>query len=150
MDDIYGSILGWLGTAGTLSAYVLIWRGWVSPTGKRYAALNTIGGILAGAGAFAFGAWPAVASNVVWAVIGIHGLITATQRDRRESGSWQPSIEDQTDFDPVLTEEPSVTLLETQPLRLVQTQSIQLPTPEQVREHAAQREASQDAYVRSA
>lgn len=150
MDDFIGSILGWLGTAGTLSAYVLIWRGWVSPTGRRYAALNAIGGTLAAAGAIAFGAWPAFASNAVWAVIGVHGFITATQRKRQESGSWEPAIEHQTDFAPVLTDQPASTILETQPIRLVQTQSIQLPTPEQIREHAEAKQQTQASVVSAA
>lgn len=77
MEDLVGATLGWLGTAGTFSAYLMIWRGWASPTAIRYASLNAIGGLLAAGGALMYGAWPAVASNLVWGVIGFHGVVCA-------------------------------------------------------------------------
>lgn len=77
MEDFVGATLGWLGTAGTFSAYLMIWRGWASPTAIRYASLNAIGGFMAAGGALMYGAWPAVASNLVWGVIGAHGVLCA-------------------------------------------------------------------------
>ena len=40
------AILGWMGTAGTLLAYVLVSRGRIASGSRRYAALNIIGGSL--------------------------------------------------------------------------------------------------------
>lgn len=94
MDDIIGGILGWVGTVGTLSAYVLLWRGWVSSDALHYSLLNTVGGLLAGAGAFAYGAWPAMVSNALWALIGLNGVISALRR------RWvKPSVTETSIFD---------------------------------------------------
>lgn len=94
MDDIIGGILGWVGTVGTLSAYVLLWRGWVSSEALNYSLLNTIGGLLAGAGAFAYGAWPAMVSNALWALIGLNGVITALRRRWGKASVTETSILD--------------------------------------------------------
>lgn len=82
MSEFVGSILGWIGTIGTFSAYLLLMHGRLSSETLRYSLLNAIGGLLASAGAFVFGAWPAVVSNVLWAGIGVHGVITALRRRR--------------------------------------------------------------------
>lgn len=73
--------LGWLGTCGTLGAYVLLSRGQLSAKSKRYAAMNLVGGLLAGTACVLYGGWPAAVSNYVWAVIGMHSLIRASRRD---------------------------------------------------------------------
>ena len=52
--------LGWLGTIGTIMAYVLMSNGKLVSTSKRYAAMNVVGGLLAGASATAYPAWPRV------------------------------------------------------------------------------------------
>ena len=86
MDALVGTILGWVGTLGTFSAYVLMMRGTWLPSTRAYLAFNAVGGLLAAAGALAFGAWPSVASNVVWGVMGAYGLYT-TYRRRSLSGA---------------------------------------------------------------
>lgn len=127
---LLGNVLGWLGTAGTFTAYVLIWRGWVPPTAKRYASLNALGGMLAATGALAYGAWPAVASNVVWALIGMHGLVEAVRRRRSaarsENGAQHPSshgahaaLEDVQPAHPLTPEEQAIFEAMTQPLPVI-------------------------------
>lgn len=86
MDGLVAGILGWLGTAGTFAAYLLLWRGRVASTSITYAAMNTVGGILAGTAGALYGAWPVVASNTIWAAIGAHTLVmTLRARSRRHS-----------------------------------------------------------------
>lgn len=77
------AVLGWTGTVGTFVAYVMVTRGHLSVQSRRYAALNGIGGLLAATGSVIYGAWPSVASNVVWAAIGFWTLVAATRERRR-------------------------------------------------------------------
>ena len=72
--------LGWLGMAGTFLAYLLLWRGRVGSESMSYALLNTAGGLLGGAASAMYGAWPSVASNVVWAVVGAQSVAAAWAR----------------------------------------------------------------------
>lgn len=71
--------LGWVGTIGTIMAYVLMSNGKLVSTSKRYAAMNVVGGLLAGASATAYAAWPSVVSNLVWATIGAWSLLSAVR-----------------------------------------------------------------------
>ena len=74
--------LGWIGTLGTMGAYVLLSRGRWHSTSLRYAALNGVGGLLGAAGSTLYGAWPSVASNVVWAGVAAQSVVM-TLRERR-------------------------------------------------------------------
>ena len=69
--------LGWVGTIGTIAAYILMSNGKLVSTSKRYAAMNVTGGLLAGASATTYAAWPSVVSNLVWASIGAWSLFSA-------------------------------------------------------------------------
>jgi hypothetical protein len=71
--------LGWVGTIGTMLAYVLMTRGRLVATSRTYAAMNAAGGLLAGASATAYAAWPSVASNLVWAGVGGWSLWSAAR-----------------------------------------------------------------------
>ncbi|GAA1940040.1 CBU_0592 family membrane protein [Nocardioides marmoribigeumensis] len=71
--------LGWMGTIGTMLAYVLMANGRLVATSRTYAAMNVAGGVLAGVGAMAYAAWPSVASNVMWAAIGAWSFLSATR-----------------------------------------------------------------------
>ena len=53
--------MGWIGTFGTIGAYVMLSRGSWHSSSLRYAALNGIGGLLGAAASAAYGAWPSVA-----------------------------------------------------------------------------------------
>jgi hypothetical protein len=66
--------LGWLGTTGTFGAYLLLSRGWLASQSLTYSTLNVVGGLLAALASAAYGAWPSVVSNIVWAVVGMHAV----------------------------------------------------------------------------
>ena len=88
------ALLGWLGTAGTLAAYGLLWRGRLTSTSRRYALLNLVGGVLAGTASGLYGAWPSAASNAIWAALGLHSMVArhAGTRDGEqvEADSLEP------------------------------------------------------------
>jgi hypothetical protein len=82
-------IMGWVGTLGSIYAYVLLSRGRVQATSLRYSALNLVAGVLAGTASAVYGAWPSVGANVVWCAIAIHSAATTLHRRR---GSSQPAL----------------------------------------------------------
>jgi hypothetical protein len=82
--------LGWIGTIGTIGAYVLLTRGTFGATSIRYSALNGLGGVLGAVGSSAVGAWPSVASNLLWAAIAGQTILL-TLRARR--GQLAPVVE---------------------------------------------------------
>jgi hypothetical protein len=75
------AVLGWVGTIGTMVAYFLVSRGRLRPDSARYATLNAAGGTLGAAASALYQAWPSVASNVVWAVIGLRTLVQVAGMD---------------------------------------------------------------------
>lgn len=75
-------VMGWIGTVGGITAYVLLSRGTLASSSLRYAALNGLAGVMAGVASAVYGAWPSVASNALWACIAAHSAIT-TLRARR-------------------------------------------------------------------
>lgn len=78
--------LGWLGTAGTFLAYALLWKGQLTSESRRYATLNTLGGLMGGSAAALYGAWPSAASNFAWAALGLHSMVRTyrmVREDRR-------------------------------------------------------------------
>ena len=77
--------MGWIGTVGTIGAYVMLSRGHWHSASLRYAALNGAGGLLCGAASAGYGAWPSVASNVVWSAVALHSAVM-TLRERRLAG----------------------------------------------------------------
>lgn len=78
--------LGWVGTAGTFGAYLLLSRGWLSSHSLTYSLLNVAGGLLAGGASVAYGAWPSVVSNLVWAAIGLQAAVQTLLERRRTPG----------------------------------------------------------------
>lgn len=75
------SAMGWIGTIGGISAYLLLSRGRWDATSLRYSLLNFVAGALAGTASLLYGAWPSVGSNVLWCAIAVHsGLTTLRQR----------------------------------------------------------------------
>ena len=67
--------LGWLGTGGTLLAYALLSKGRLSSQSRRYAVLNTAGGLSGGIAAALYGAWPSAVSNFAWAALGLGSMV---------------------------------------------------------------------------
>jgi hypothetical protein len=76
------SAMGWIGTVGTISAYVLLSRGRWSSASLRYSAINAVGGLLCAGASAAYGAWPSTTSNLLWSVIATQSVV-ATLRERR-------------------------------------------------------------------
>jgi hypothetical protein len=74
--------MGWLGTLGSVYAYVLLSRGRWHAASLRYSALNGLAGILGGCASAVYGAWPSVAANIVWTGIAVQSGL-ATLRERR-------------------------------------------------------------------
>lgn len=83
--------LGWLGTIGTLVAYLMLTRGHLAASSLSYAMLNALGGLFGGAASAAYGAWPSATSNFVWAALGLHSAIAAVCRHRRRELDSQHS-----------------------------------------------------------
>jgi len=77
--------MGWIGTMGTIGAYVMLSRGHWHSASLRYAALNGLGGLLCGTASAAYGAWPSVASNLVWSAVALHSALTTVLERRRAS-----------------------------------------------------------------
>ena len=75
--------MGWIGTVGSIAAYVLLSRGTWSATSLRYSALNGLAGIVAGCAGAAYGAWPSVGSNLLWTGIAAHSALTTLRTRRR-------------------------------------------------------------------
>jgi hypothetical protein len=73
--------MGWIGTFGTIGAYVMLSRGSWHSASLRYAALNGVGGLLGAAASAAYGAWPSVASTLLWSGVAVHSAIV-TLRSR--------------------------------------------------------------------
>ena len=78
--------MGWIGTVGTIGAYVMLSRGRWHSASLRYAALNGIGGLLAAGASAAYGAWPSVASNLLWSGVALHSaIVTVRERGARRA-----------------------------------------------------------------
>jgi hypothetical protein len=75
-------VMGWVGTVGSIWAYVLLSRGRVEATSLRYSALNLVAGVLAGTASAVYGAWPSVGANVVWCAIAVHSAMATVHRRR--------------------------------------------------------------------
>ena len=70
------AILGWVGTVGTLLAYLMVSRGRLQANSRRYAALNILGGVLGGSASALYGAWPSAVSNFIWAAVGLMPVVS--------------------------------------------------------------------------
>lgn len=91
------ALLGWIGTFGTIGAYLLLSRGHWHATSIRYAALNGVGGLLGAAGSSIYGAWPSVFSNLIWSAVAAQS-IAMTYRERRRAAA--PVVELHPDPEP--------------------------------------------------
>jgi hypothetical protein len=84
--DVIAAAMGWVGTFGSISAYLLLTQGRWQASSLRYAAVNGLAGVLAGSASAVYGAWPSVASNVLWSCIAVHSAI-GTLRARHAASS---------------------------------------------------------------
>ena len=74
--------MGWIGTVGSISAYLLLSRGQWHVTSLRYSALNGVAGVLAASASAVYGAWPSVVSNLLWSGIALHSAIVTLHARR--------------------------------------------------------------------
>ena len=72
--------LGWLGAILLLLAYWRVSHGLLDPKGRRYQWLNVAGGALLIVNSAWYGAFPSVAVNVVWILVGLQALLTWRRR----------------------------------------------------------------------
>lgn len=85
------SAMGWIGTIGGISAYLLLSRGRWDATSLRYSLLNFAAGALAGTASVLYGAWPSVGSNVLWCAIAVHSGVTTLRRRRTRVTLVEPA-----------------------------------------------------------
>ena len=64
------TLLGWEGISMLLASYALISTGRLNPRSLTYQAINIVAAIFLVINAFANTAWPFVALNTVWAIVG--------------------------------------------------------------------------------
>lgn len=90
---MFTAVLGWVGTLGTFSAYLLVSQGRLRSESLAYAWLNAAGGLLGGTASALYGAWPSATSNFVWAALGLHAIAKHHRGSRlqgRSSDSARP------------------------------------------------------------
>jgi hypothetical protein len=76
--------MGWIGTIGTITAYVMLTRGQLRSESIRYAMINFFGGLLGATASISYGAWPSVVSNVIWSGVAVQSIVmTLKARDWR-------------------------------------------------------------------
>ena len=76
--------MGWMGTLGTMGAYVMLSRGRWHSSSLRYAALNGLGGLLGGTAGAIYAAWPCVGSNAIWTCVAAHSAVRTMQSRRSQ------------------------------------------------------------------
>ncbi|MDR7254769.1 hypothetical protein J2X46_003767 [Nocardioides sp. BE266] len=76
------AVTGWIGTLGTISAYVMLSRGYLHAASLRYVSINFVGGLLGATASAAYSAWPSVASNLIWAGVAAHTCVMELRRRR--------------------------------------------------------------------
>ena len=77
---VFIDLLGWTGAAALLSAYWMVSTRRTDGTALSYQTLNLIGSALVLTNSLYYGAYPSVAVNGIWIVIGVYAICTATRR----------------------------------------------------------------------
>ncbi|HEX2607663.1 MAG TPA: hypothetical protein VHK91_09805 [Flavisolibacter sp.] len=72
--------IGAVGVAITLSAYFCSTFRWLSPQGKIFFMLNTIGAALTCLGSYLIAYWPFFVLEGTWAIVSLIGWIRAKER----------------------------------------------------------------------
>jgi hypothetical protein len=72
-------LLGWAGAVALLSAYWLVSTRRTHGAAISYQVLNLLGSILVLANSLYYGAYPSVAVNGVWILIGLYAITTASR-----------------------------------------------------------------------
>lgn len=88
------TIGGWIGAAVLLAAYGLVTTNRLRADSAPYLLANTIGSIGLGLSAAVAGAWPPVAVNSIWFLLGIAPLARAVRSAHRRRTSSSRTITD--------------------------------------------------------
>jgi len=70
--EMIAAAMGWIGTLGTICAYLMLSRGYLHVASLCYAAINFLGGVLGATASMTYGAWPSVASNLIWSGVAVY------------------------------------------------------------------------------
>ena len=76
VNNILVDVVGWLGVATLLIAYVLVSTKRIEGDSVIYQVLNLVGAALLIVNSFYYGAFPSVGVNVVWVGIAIYTLVS--------------------------------------------------------------------------
>jgi hypothetical protein len=94
------SAMGWIGTIGSIVAYLLLTRGRWDATSLRYSAMNGVAGVLAGSASALYGAWPSVGSNILWTGIALHSAVATLNSRRSHLSVVEPVTAVENDLEP--------------------------------------------------
>jgi cell division protein FtsW (lipid II flippase) len=75
MADLIVELIGWVGMALVLVAYLLITLKKVEIDSKSYHSMNLVGAFMIGFNSVVNGAYPSGVLNIIWGLIAIYGLI---------------------------------------------------------------------------
>jgi hypothetical protein len=92
--------IGWIGTIGSITAYLMLSRGQLTASSLRYSALNGLAGVLAGSASALYGAWPSVGSNILWSGIALHAAVTTVRARRAQVGDDEQASDGRDDAGP--------------------------------------------------
>jgi hypothetical protein len=95
MQSLLPTIIGFAGAFAVLAAFAASAAGRISSQGVVYHVANGAGGLCLVVSGFAAGAWPSVATNVIWAVISVTALsaILKARRPARQVRFEPPTAE---------------------------------------------------------
>lgn len=71
MEKLIVDIIGWLGSALLVAAYILVSKKRIDPESIPYQGMNLGGSIMLIVNSYYYGAFPSTAVNVVWIFIGL-------------------------------------------------------------------------------
>jgi hypothetical protein len=75
-------LVGWIGAAALLAAYWMVSTRRTDGGAMSYQTLNLIGSVLVLFNSLYYGAYPSVAVNAVWIVIGVYAISMVLRRAR--------------------------------------------------------------------
>jgi hypothetical protein len=84
MDNFLIDVVGWVGVAALLVAYVLVSTKRMEGDSMGYQLLNMAGAALLIANSFYYGAYPSVGVNVIWIGIAVFALVRKKQKSAAE------------------------------------------------------------------
>ena len=77
---VFIDLLGWTGAAELLSAYWMVSTRRTDGAAMSYQTLNLVGSALVLMNSLYYGAYPSVAVNGLWIVIGVYAITSAGRR----------------------------------------------------------------------